>query len=295
MTSVDLLRSGMALVPIPPGQKGPTRRGWNLRENCVTSDYQIAHLHGMSIGLAHAYCTPAPSCALDIDQYKSAKEWLNGNGIDLEALAFAQDAVVIWSGKKNSLKLLYRLPQGINALPSQKLINSDRKTFLEFRCASHNGRTVQDVLPPSIHPNGTMYQWLGMGNPLALPEIPPALLTLWQGLLINPNRKVMQGFSAFKVSQPPIESPRQIARLKDALTYITADCPYELWRNIVWAILSTEWSCATDIASTWSQSAPDRYDEGAFYLLVNSYLPHGESQITVGTLYYFARLGGWRG
>jgi hypothetical protein len=76
---------------------------------------------------------------------------------------------------------------------------------------------------------------------------------------------------------------------------IDADCDYETWRNIVWAVLSTGWSCAEDIAYEWSKSAPDRFDEDAFWLVANSYTPDHTSPITVGTIYHFAWLGGWNG
>ena len=34
---IDYLRSGLALVPVPVGKKGPVTEGWNLRENVVTT------------------------------------------------------------------------------------------------------------------------------------------------------------------------------------------------------------------------------------------------------------------
>jgi len=298
MTAISaMLQKGWALVPIPPGQKGPVYSGWNLRSQCVTGLGCEHIFDGMNIGIAHAYCTPAPTCAIDIDNYKAAKLWLATHGIDLNELLEASDAVVIWSGKKFSLKLIYTLPVGVAPLISTKVNGPDGRVALEFRCATRDGKTVQDVLPPSIHPSGTPYQWMGHGNPLTPPEIPEPLIALWNVLTTNRGQVSKRKFAPDWVSDSRPESPRQIAIIQDALSHISADCSYEVWRNIVWAILSTGWTCAEAIAQAWSQTAPDRYSENevAFWALVNSYMPEVENQITVGTIYYHARLGGWRG
>lgn len=296
MTGVsEMLGTGWALVPIPPGQKGPIRKGWNMQSQCITNNALSHLLDGMNVGLAHAYCTPLPTCAIDIDNYKAARPWLATHCIDLNDLLEAPDAVVIWSGKKYSLKLVYTLPAGVVPMVSTKINGADGRVALEFRCATSDGKTVQDVLPPSIHPSGSAYQWLGRGNPLALPEIPDALLVLWRTLVANGSKVANRKFAFDLGGGMRLESPRQISTIKDALSHITADCSYEVWRNIVWAILSTRWTCAEAVAQAWSQSAPDRYAEDSFWTLVNSYMPQRVNQITVGTIYHHARLGGWRG
>lgn len=296
MTGVsEMLSKGWALVPIPQGQKGPMLKGWNMQPQCITNKEQLHLLEGMNVGLAHAYCKPLPTCAIDIDNYKAAKPWLATHCISLDGMLEASDAVVIWSGKKYSLKLVYTLPAGVAPMVSTKINGPDGRVALEFRCATTDGKTVQDVLPPSIHPSGSPYQWMGHGNPLALPEIPEALLKVWHTLVVNGSRVADRKFALDLGGSTRLESPRQIAIIKDALSHITADCSYEVWRNIVWAILSTRWTCAEAIAQAWSQTAPDRYAEDAFWTLVNSYMPQRGNQITVGTIYHHARSGGWRG
>jgi putative DNA primase/helicase len=295
VTSKALIDSGLALVDIPYGQKGPTTVGWNLQQNCITDPSQSGHLQGGNIGLAHAYCTPTPTCAIDIDNYKAAKPWLASHCIELNDLLEAPDAVVIWSGKKNSRKLIYKFPAGTKPMVSTKINGPDGRVALEFRCATRDGKTVQDVLPPSIHPGGTLYQWLGNGNPLALPEIPEQLLNLWGKLLARVSRVASRKFAPETFGSQRLESPRQIAIIRDALNVISADCSYEIWRNIVWAIMSTGWTCAESIAQEWSQTTPDRYDEDAFWALVHSYMPNRDNSLTVGTIYHHARLGGWSG
>ena len=291
----EMLQAGWALLPIPRGQKGPVHSGWNLPSGCITSVDSQQGLQGGNIGLAHAYCTPTPTCAIDIDNYKSAKSWLETHRIDLPGLLHAEDAVVIWSGKKYSLKLIYKLPLGTKPVASTKIDGADGRVVLELRCATRDGKTVQDVLPPSVHPSGTEYRWMGHGDPLLLPEIPVALLNLWGTLSANVGKVANRQFAVGLNDGGRMESPRQIAIIQDVLTYITADCSYEVWRNIVWAILSTRWTCAEAIAQRWSQTGPERYDDAAFWTLVNSYMPQRGNQITVGTLYHHARKGGWHG
>ncbi len=295
MNNVELIQSGMALVPLPYGQKGPTDAGWNLRSKCITAPSQAAQLQGKNVGLAHAYCIPTPTCALDIDNFPAAKAWLATHGIDLKLLLLTPGAVIIWSGKKHSIKLLYRLPSGVPALETKKVNGSDGKSAVEFRCATKEGKTVQDVLPSSIHPDGHQYRWLGEGDPLNLPEIPSVLVELWLLLIRNGTRVVHRRFSLSTAKNPPLESPRQVATISDALGYINADCSYETWRNVVWAVLSTRWTSAEDLAQAWSMTAPDRYSEGAFWLLVHSYMPDHQAGISVGTIYFLARKGGWNG
>lgn len=111
-TLADYVRAGLALVPISSGRKGPTDKGWNLRENVITDPEQASGLTG-NVGLAHAYCLPVPTMALDLDDMARAERWLAARGIDVNALLEAEDAVQIISGKAGRAKLLYRLPSGI--------------------------------------------------------------------------------------------------------------------------------------------------------------------------------------
>jgi putative DNA primase/helicase len=285
--TVNLLSSGLALVKIPKGSKAPETYGWNKRENVITSHDQIKFLGDFNIGLAHAYCLPSPTCAIDIDNLFDAREWLRRYNIDLDLLLNAPDAVSIFSGKSNSAKLIYRLPSDLVPLKTKMIRNNEGKSMLEFRCASSDGLTVQDVIPPSIHPSGTLYQWGGKGSILAIPTIPHMLLDLWQSLIKSP-AKINQNNHV-----QPLESPREVARVQLALTYISADCDYETYRNVVWALLSTGWTNAIDLAKNWCMSCIEQYKEHGFDVLVESYDPVREQRISLGTLFKLAKEGGF--
>ncbi len=293
MTCIDLVKAGMALVAIPFMEKGPTHPGWNERSQCITNVNDCWKLGGKNIGLAHAYCTPTPTCAIDIDDYIKAKDWLTTHGIDLNLLLKSRGVAVIWSGKRNSLKILYRLPEGCPPFESKKINGPEGKCMLEFRCATKEGKTVQHVLPPSVHPEGHVYQWMGDCDPFNPTVIPQNLMSLWDMLIHKQVRVARRQFFTSVPMSHRQESPRQIAIIQSALQHINADCPYEIWRNVVWAVLSTNWTRAESIAESWSRTAPYRYDDDAFWLLVNSYMPNHQTPITVGTIYHYARQGGW--
>lgn len=171
----EYIEHGWVLVPVQPGQKGPRTRGWNQRKNCITDPTH--HFH--SAGLAHAY---SGTCAIDVDDYVFAAGWLAERGIDLDALFAAPDSVHIVSGRGGHGKLLYALPEPLASRTVAK--NAEGKAALDFRCATAAGLTVQDVLPPSIHPDtGRPYKWQYgdsmVGDWRELPPIPEALHDLW--------------------------------------------------------------------------------------------------------------------
>lgn len=182
MTPLEYVAHGWALVPIPKGRKGPLEEGWNERERCVVP----AAWRG-NIGLAHAY---SDTCAIDIDNLEMSVAYLKTHGIDLNVLLSAPDAVMISSGKPNRAKLLYRLDTPLVSKKIVEKIDGKPHSIIDFRCATATGTTVQDVLPPSIHPETKQpYTWRYaeelIGDWRALPELPPALRELWVSLVAH--------------------------------------------------------------------------------------------------------------
>jgi len=199
----DYLDAGLALVPIPAGKKGPTAKGWNLPENCIRTPDQAVRLNGSSnLGLAHAYCD-RPTCAIDVDDMAKAKPWLKERGVDINALLAASDAVRIDSGRPGRAKLLFHLPE---AMPSCVVAGGG----LELRCTSKGGLTVQDVLPPSVHPD-TGKPYLLIGDIANIPPIPDALLRVWrQALAERPNGKQCS------IAPPEGRLPKRFVELLDS-------------------------------------------------------------------------------
>lgn len=88
---------------------------------------------------------------------------------------------------------------------------------------------------------------------------------------------------------PPAETAEEIKRIKEMLEVLDPDCEYPDWRDIVWAVLSTRWSCAEQLAREWSMGG-QKYDAARFDVLVRDYRPGG---VGFGTLVYKARAAGY--
>ena len=180
----DYLSLGWALCPIPDKSKAPNMPGWNRRENAIIHQDQ-AGLITANVGLLHAY---SGTVSIDVDDYGLAKLFLSQNGVDLDSLLSDSSSVLIDSGRKNRCKLLYRYHEPLQ----YKKLSLQR---LELRCANSNGGSVQDVLPPSIHPNGNQYQWSGNGHYSRLPVLPSGLLDFWLGCKYDAPNDLIPGGS----------------------------------------------------------------------------------------------------
>lgn len=277
--SVDAyIRHGWSLVPIPQGSKGPRTPAWNLKENALRSQTDLPP--GFGIGLAHAY---SGTMALDIDNWDATV----AQGIDLAALYAAPDAVIIDSNRPGHGKLLYAMPF---ALPSKKIIVNGVTAF-ELRCATASGLTVQDVLPPSIHPDtGQPYRWAGSGHWTRLPIIPDSLLALWESMLSDDKNRNIPTESRLGASWDEIRS---------AIDAIPPSCTREEWVTVGMALhyagsQTDQLDQAFHLWDQWSQGAPDKYP-GAHSMGVqwSSFKPDKATAVKIGTLYYLAKEYGW--
>ena len=90
------------------------------------------------------------------------------------------------------------------------------------------------------------------------------------------------------LKHPPLhESPEEISRIKAMLATIPADCNYDQWRDVVWAVASLNWHCGEDLAREWSESATNRFNPDKFHSLWSSYVP--SRGIGFGTLHHYAK------
>ena len=161
------LEAGFALTSVDG--KRPTAKGWNSRSKAITDADQLDRLDA-NVGLLHAY---SGTCCIDVDDFQATDGFFTDNGLNLMALLTAADSVQITSGRPNRAKLVYRTPK---TLPTFKYVTD--VTVVEFRCGAVGGKSHQDVLPPSIHPDtGKPYKWIG--NWQKIPYLPADLLSFW--------------------------------------------------------------------------------------------------------------------
>lgn len=282
------LRHGWRIIEIPYGSKAPTRTGWNQEGNWITS---TAHLPPkFNIGLLHAFSN---TMALDIDDWEQANRLLKEAGIDLSALYHANDAVTIESGRDGHGKLLYEMPFPGFTLPTKKITLGGR-TILELRCGTTGGTSVQDVLPPSQHPDtGQAYRWGGSGRWDRLPGIPGDLLAFWQQALAAPER-------------PRVEStaPADWAEIDSALKMIPPDCAREQWLHVGMGlhhegVRVQQEVYAHQLFSAWSagdpENPPDNYKgQQDIDIAWRSFRINLDDPVTISTLFSIAKEHGWK-
>ena len=168
---------GWYLVTIPAGTKGPTRFGWQKPEQAL-SDPEKARLYyeqnpTHNVGLLHG---ASGTCAVDIDHVEHTKLIFEELGIDFSELMQSAPQII---GRENRGKLIFKAPPDLITHKISWPVEGDpRKTEVVFELRAG---AVQDVLPPSIHPDtGRPYEWSGRSIFDGLPELPPQLLTIWR-------------------------------------------------------------------------------------------------------------------
>lgn len=177
------VQRGWNLVMMPMKTKGPNHPGWNAPSELVnTPDRIISKLAQgpQNMGLVHQ---PSGTGALDIDDEAWARHILEEFGLDYDEI---MDFGLRIRSKANRDKAIFA---GVPAdLPLLKVswpkkdakTPVDRFTIIEFRAGPN-----QDVLPPSLHPDGHHYTWAEGKAPWdfdELPQIPPKLLEFWRTL-----------------------------------------------------------------------------------------------------------------
>lgn len=99
------------------------------------------------------------------------------------------------------------------------------------------------------------------------------------------------GVSPKKTALPETEA--NIAKARSMAEAIPADIKYGPWRNILWALASTGWDCAKELAESWSKTCPEKWDDHKFEEIWNAYDPERANAIHFGSLVYYARQHGW--
>jgi hypothetical protein len=193
---------GWYLVAIPAGTKGPTSFGWQKPEKCL-SDPDAARDHFISnptfnVGLLHS---ASGTVSLDIDDVENTKIIFAELGLDYDGIMASAPRII---GRSDRAKAIFKAPH--NGLTAKKIswpvAGDPRKTEVVFELRAGS---VQDVLPPSIHPDtGQPYQWAGKSIWEGLPDLPHELVVLWeQWDKFRPQLQDMCPWRPVKDFQPP--------------------------------------------------------------------------------------------
>jgi Bifunctional DNA primase/polymerase, N-terminal len=168
-----LERFGFKLVPLHG--KTPIRAGWQLDENLLCSPGAAREYFGRNPRDNMGACLePSRLVSVDADHPEGAQLVLAAEGIDLDALIVATPTII-----GRAPRLEFRAPHpplGRKAIAWPPRAAGEKPvTVLELRA----GR-VQDVLPPSIHPDTKQpYRWITPPRD-GFPPLPESLLRLWQ-------------------------------------------------------------------------------------------------------------------
>lgn len=232
---------GLTLVPLPPKTKRPLKTEWGLKD-CLTTPEAAREYYernpSWNIGVALG---PSRLVTFDVDNVEAMQILCDEFGWDLETL---RQQVPTVQGKAPNYRMLFRAPDGWefhrrpiswpNKLDPDGSIMREiiararaaeeagdlaegrrirdveakpykRVTVFEIRGAMEE--QLQDVLPPSIHPDtGREYIWLTKPNGV-IPEPPAWLLSLWQNWeALKPQ---LQGLCPWAPAPPP--KPRKAA------------------------------------------------------------------------------------
>jgi len=105
----------------------------------------------------------------------------------------------------------------------------------------------------------------------------------------------------------PSESPEEIAKLGESLSYLSSDVPRgngsfydaadqsteENWLAVVWAIASLGWSGGKEIARNWSKTS-NRYTDDGFEKAWDGFKQDHPNPVGIGSLYKRAKELGWQ-
>lgn len=169
---------------MPMRTKGPTHPAWNSPSELVNTPdralKKFAAAGPQNMGLVHQ---PSGTGAIDVDDEAWARVIVDEFGLDYDELMGAGLRIISKAGRDKAiftgvpadmplLKISWPKPDAQHP--------TDRFTIIEFRAGPN-----QDVLPPSLHPDGHYYTWAEGRAPWdfqELPAIPDRLLDFWRAL-----------------------------------------------------------------------------------------------------------------
>lgn len=162
------------------------------------------------------------------------------------------------------------------------------------------GKGKQVVIPPTTHPDTNKKYTL---NNLNIKDASPTLINVLKNNVRDKKNLKKSELSSIlpeellqacaEMCEPVFESFKMdtdLTKLESALTFISADCDYNKWRDVIWAIHAHNIMDGISIAQNWSKTS-QKYEEHTFNSVWQSYNPFGG--ISTGTLYYIATEQGW--
>ena len=140
------------------------------------------------------------------------------------------------------------------------------------------------TIPPSPHrKTGKPYVWLDGGGFENLPNINADFFTFMDAKYPKASTRAWV---------PPAEYNDKVdlSEAAEMLDYISSDCPRDEWVQVGMALRDEFGDAACHLWHNWSQKAGKRYNHNDAQSAWRSFGGHG---VTIGTLVYLAKQGGW--
>ena len=164
------LDRGWQLVPIPAGGKRPTNKGWP--DNPITTAEEVDLWADAGYGFG-VLLGGSGVVSIDIDDEAAARRLFAAAGLDLDMY---KDMSCVVSGNPARWRVMFAAPAGIDLRRVYVRAGDEIDSPVAYELRA--GR-VQDVLPPTPHPEHGSYRWLRYGD---LEPLPAEILDLWVSL-----------------------------------------------------------------------------------------------------------------
>lgn len=275
---------GWAVLPIRAGSKVPHLDEWQHRASADPSTIREWWSRWPRAGIG-VHCGLSGVVVVDVDPRNGGRDTFARLEAERGPLWDHDPAIARTGG--GGWHYVFAAPEGVR-LPAKLGPGVDLLSGLRYFLAE-----------PSVHPvTGKPYRWENGANPLNMRELPPLPEAWWTAAAEVAAPTDAAGLDALAQLAPaPLEdTPANRERVKSAAAALSADCDYHEWMRRTFAILSTGLPDAVEIAREWSMTAPGRFDDDAFDLLVDSYKEerrHGGDLIGPGTLFHLAKEAGW--
>ncbi|GHT74571.1 hypothetical protein AGMMS50222_03940 [Endomicrobiia bacterium] len=259
-------------IPIVYGDKRPAQAGWTYYFDHRPTQEQIAEWSKIPRNIGICMGRLANVIALDLDA--------DYQDLHAQILKIVPDSPVKKRGAKG-FTAFYRYGVEHNI--------ALQKDGHHIGDVLSDGR--QTIIPPSIHPTGVSYEWIGGVSLLDVPQsdLPTITSDMWQKIndLLHPKTTLTR-----YTPDPWVRKCDVIQNIRNALDCIPPDCEYMDWVGVGMALHNyfsgSDW--AFNLFDSWS-SGGAKYKMGEPAQKWQSF--QREKGITIGTLFHIAKTFGY--
>ncbi|MER1687776.1 bifunctional DNA primase/polymerase [Proteus mirabilis] len=310
-TAIFLATNNIPIHPLIAGTKRPVDKGWSNAPSLTFDNIEkqitlwITKGYGLGARTGYPLSNGALFYVIDVDIHGEAltTEITHELHTQLYNLGLDPNLPNVITGRGNGSCHYYV------SVPNSKLttIIGAAKTICKSKYVHEGkpywiievlGKGKQVVVPPTIHPETNKPYLL---KSLKITEASKELLDTLTDIMTTktqlfqsnnsnhlPNEIRQKCAQLFDKAIASFDIEADITKLKSALEAINADCSYDIWRNVIWAICAHNIMDGISIAKNWSKTS-NKYEEYTFNAVWDSYNPSGG--INAGTLYYIANEG----